>query len=52
MSWNVGVMNNKMNKNAASTVLLALAIAAVVGFVLWAFATGPSVLEIIDNPRF
>jgi hypothetical protein len=34
------------------TVLLALAIAALVAFFLWAFATGPSLIEIIDNPKF
>jgi len=34
------------------TVLLALAIAALVAFVLWAFTTGPSLFEIIDNPKF
>jgi len=34
------------------TVLLALAIAALVGFFLWAFTTGPSLIEIIDNPKF
>jgi HAMP domain-containing protein len=33
-------------------VLLALAIAAVVAFFLWALTTGPSLIEIIDNPKF
>jgi len=34
------------------TVLIALAIAALVAFVLWALVTGPSLFEIIDNPKF
>lgn len=34
------------------TVLFALALAAFVAFALWAFTTGPDLLEIIDNPKF
>ncbi len=34
------------------TILLALLWALIIGFVLWAFATGPDLLEIIDNPKF
>jgi hypothetical protein len=34
------------------TVLIALAIAAVVAFFLWALATGPSLIEMINNPKF
>jgi hypothetical protein len=33
------------------TLLLALALAALVAFFLWAYSTGPSLLEIIDNPK-
>lgn len=33
------------------TILIALALAALIAFVLWAFATGPDLLEIIDNPK-
>jgi hypothetical protein len=33
-------------------VLLALALAALIAFALWAFATGPDLLEIIDRPSF
>ena len=31
--------------------ILALIIAAAVAFALWALATGPSIIEVIDNPR-
>jgi hypothetical protein len=34
------------------TIILALAIAGLVAFILWAFTTGPDLLEIIDNPNF
>lgn len=34
------------------TILLALLLALIIGFALWAFATGPDLLEIIDNPKF
>jgi hypothetical protein len=34
------------------TILLALGLALLIGFALWAFTTGPSLLEIIDNPKF
>lgn len=34
------------------TILLGIGIAALVAFVLWAFTTGPGLLEVIDNPRF
>jgi hypothetical protein len=34
------------------TILLALGLALLIGFALWAFATGPDLLEIIDNPKF
>jgi hypothetical protein len=34
------------------TILLALLWALIIGFALWAFATGPDLLEIIDNPKF
>jgi hypothetical protein len=33
-------------------ILLALGLALLIGFALWAFATGPDLLEIIDNPKF
>jgi hypothetical protein len=33
------------------TILFALMLAAGIGFMLWAFTTGPSLLEIIDNPK-
>jgi len=33
------------------TILFALILAAFIAFALWAFATGPSLLEIIDNPK-
>lgn len=33
------------------TILFALALAALIAFALWAFATGPDLLEIIDNPK-
>jgi hypothetical protein len=33
------------------TILLALLLAGLIGFALWAFATGPDLLEIIDNPK-
>lgn len=33
------------------TIITALLLAAVVAFMLWAFATGPDLLEIIDNPK-
>ena len=33
-------------------ILLALALAGLIAFALWAFATGPDLLEIIDNPKF
>jgi hypothetical protein len=35
----------------ARTILLALAIASAIAFALWAFSTGPSLIEIIDNPK-
>ena len=38
--------------NTLKTVLFALALAALIAFVLWAYATGPDLLEIIDNPKF
>jgi hypothetical protein len=31
--------------------LLTIAIAAAIAFALWALATGPGLIEIIDNPR-
>jgi hypothetical protein len=31
--------------------VLTIAIAAALAFALWALATGPSLIEIIDNPR-
>ena len=31
------------------TILFALALAALIGFVLWAFTTGPDLLTIIDR---
>ena len=31
--------------------LLTIAIAAAIALALWALATGPSLIEIIDNPR-
>lgn len=34
------------------TILFALALAALIAFALWAFATGPDLLEMIDNPNF
>lgn len=34
------------------TILTALALAALIAFALWAFTTGPDLLEIIDNPKF
>ena len=34
------------------TILFALALAALIAFALWAFTTGPDLLEMIDNPRF
>jgi len=34
------------------TIILALLLAGLIAFVLWAFATGPDLLEIIDNPKF
>lgn len=34
------------------TIITALLLAALVAFMLWAFATGPDLLEIIDNPKF
>lgn len=34
------------------TILLALAIAALIAFLLWAYTTGPGLLEIIDNPKY
>lgn len=33
-------------------ILAILALAAVLAFVFYALATGPSVFEIIDNPKF
>lgn len=33
-------------------ILLALIIGAMVAFALWALATGPSLFEIIDNPKY
>ena len=33
------------------TIITALFLAALVAFMLWAFATGPDLLEIIDNPK-
>jgi hypothetical protein len=33
------------------TILLALLWALIIGFALWAFTTGPDLLEIIDNPK-
>ena len=33
------------------TILLALMLAALIGFMLWAYTTGPGILEIIDNPK-
>ena len=33
------------------TILFALMLAAVIGFMLWAYTTGPDLLEIIDNPK-
>lgn len=33
------------------TIITALLLAAIVAFMLWAFATGPDLLEIIDNPK-
>lgn len=34
------------------TILFALMLAAFIGFILWAYATGPDLLEMIDNPKF
>lgn len=34
------------------TILFALLLAAIIGFAIWAFTTGPDLLEIIDNPNF
>lgn len=34
------------------TIITALLLAALVAFMLWAFATGPDLLEIIDNPKY
>lgn len=34
------------------TILFALAIAGLIAFMLWAFTTGPDLLDIIDNPKF
>lgn len=34
------------------TIITALLLAALVAFMLWAFTTGPDLLEIIDNPKF
>lgn len=33
------------------TILFALMLAALIGFMLWAYTTGPDLLEIIDNPK-
>jgi len=33
------------------TIAIALMLAALIAFALWAFATGPDLLEIIDNPN-
>jgi hypothetical protein len=33
-------------------ILLALLLAGIIAFALWAYATGPDLLEIIDNPKF
>lgn len=33
-------------------ILLAIGLALLIGFALWAFTTGPDLLEIIDNPNF
>jgi len=33
------------------TILFALMLAALIGFALWVFTTGPDLLEIIDNPK-
>jgi hypothetical protein len=34
------------------TIITALLLAALVAFMLWAFTTGPDLLEIIDNPKY
>lgn len=34
------------------TIILALLLAGLIAFALWAFTTGPDLLEIIDNPKF
>lgn len=34
------------------TIITALLIATLVAFMIWAFVTGPDLLEIIDNPKF
>jgi hypothetical protein len=33
------------------TIILALLLAGLIAFALWAFTTGPDLLEIIDNPK-
>lgn len=40
-----------MSKSTIRTILFALMLAAIIGFALWAFTTGPGILEIIDNPK-
>jgi hypothetical protein len=34
------------------TIITALLLAALVAFMLWAFTTGPDLLEILDNPKY
>jgi len=34
------------------TIIIALLIAGLLAFMIWAFATGPDLLEIIDNPKY